>query len=96
MTSTSGVMTPLVVEIIERARPIFKIHPFKYVEDDPEGAFSSVPYGVLHNKDIRAYIHCNIEELGNVDMLSLYTKHMMYGMGNLKIEFKSLHDKGFI
>lgn len=86
----------MVVEIIERARPVFKRHPFKFVEDDLKGAFSSVSYGVLHNEGIRTYIHCNIEELGNVDMLSLYTKHMMDEMGNMNPEFKSLQDKGFI
>lgn len=58
--------------------------------------FSSVPHGMLHNEDIREYIHCNMKELGNVDMLSLYTKHIMDEMGNLKREFMSLHDKGFI
>lgn len=58
--------------------------------------FSFVPYGVLHNEDVRAYIHYNIQELGNVDMLSLYTKHMMDNFGNLKPDFKSLQDKGFI
>ncbi|XP_057856259.1 uncharacterized protein LOC131065690 [Cryptomeria japonica] len=93
MASTSGISTPLLVEITERARPIFKKYSFKSVEDDLNGAFSSVSYGVLHNEDIRAYIHCNIKELGNADMLSLYTKHMMDEMGNLKLEFKSLQDK---
>lgn len=96
MTSSSSVVTPLVVEVTDRARPIFKKHLFKSVEDDPNGAFSSVSYGVLHNEDIKAYIHCNIKELGNADMLSLYTKHMMDEMGNLKPDFKSLQHKGFI
>lgn len=31
-----------------------------------------------------------------MNMLSLYTKHMMDGMGNLKPEFKTLQDKDFI
>lgn len=77
MAPASGVATPLVVEITERARPMFKIHLFKSIEDDLEGAFFSVLYGVLHNEDIRVYIHCNIEELGIADMLSLYTKNMI-------------------
>lgn len=47
----------LVVEIKDRARPVFKKHPFKSVEDDPKGAFSLILYGVLHNEHIRAYIH---------------------------------------
>lgn len=60
------------------------------MEDDLNGAFSSISYGVLHIKDIRAYIHSNIEELGNAEIISLYTKHMMDGMGNLKPDLKSL------
>lgn len=88
MTLSSSVETLLVVEIIDRARLVFKKHMLKSVEDDPEGAFSFVSYGVLHNEDIRTIIHCNIEELGNVDILSFYTKHMMEEMGNLKPELK--------
>lgn len=53
MDLTSSVATILVVDIKDKARPIFKKHPFQLVEDDPEGAFSSVPYNILHNKDIR-------------------------------------------
>lgn len=83
MASTSGIATPLFIDITKRDRPIFKRHPFKSIEDDLEHAFSSVLYGVLHNKDIRAYIYYNIKDLGNADMLSLNTKHMIDGMGNL-------------
>lgn len=72
MTSTLGISIPLVVEISDRARAIFKKHHLKSIEDDPEGAFSSVSYGVLHNEDIKTYIHCDIEELGNVNMVTLY------------------------
>lgn len=68
MASSFGVATPLVLEIIDRTRLVFKKHLFKSIEDDLNGAFSSVSYGVLHNEDIRAYIHCNIKELRNVDM----------------------------
>lgn len=85
-----GVATPLVIEVTDRARPKFKKHPFKSMEDHPNGAFSSVLFGVLHVEDIREYIRCNIEELGNVEMLSLYTQHMMDGMGNLKPDVKYL------
>lgn len=95
MALVSGIATPLVVEIKDRACPIFKKHPFKSVEDDPIGEFSYVLYGVLHNEDIRAYIHYDLEELRNVDMLDLYNKHLSDGLGNLKPEYKALQDKGF-
>lgn len=92
----SSVVTPLVVKITERERMKFKKFPYKSMEDDLNGAFSSVLYGVLHVECIRAYIHCNIKDLVNAEMLSLYTKHMIDGMGNLKLDFKSLQNKGFI
>lgn len=71
---SSSIDTPLVVEVSERERPQFKRHPFKYVEDDPNGAFLSVPYGFLHVDDVRAYTHYTIEKTGNKDILTLYTK----------------------
>lgn len=95
-SSSSSVVTLLVVEITHRARLKFKKHPYKSMEDDLNSAFPFVPYRVLHVEYIRAYIHCNIEELGNIEMLSFYTKHMIDGMGNLKYDFRSLQDKGFI
>lgn len=63
-SSGSSVATPLVVKITDWARPQFKKHPYKSMED-PNGSFSYVSYGVLHVKDIRAYIHYSIEDLGN-------------------------------
>lgn len=83
MASTYGIATPLVVKIKDRAKPIFKKHPFKSIEDNLKGAFSLVPYGILHNKDIRAYIYCDLEEIGNSDMLNLYNKHLADSLGNL-------------
>lgn len=71
MASSSSILTPLVIEITERERLMFKKYPFKLVEDNPNSVFSFVSYRVLHNEDIREYIHCNIMELGNLDMLSL-------------------------
>lgn len=53
-----------------------------------------VPYNVLYNEDIRTYIHCDIEELGNANMLTLYNKHMADSLGNMKPKYKILHDKG--
>lgn len=67
MASLSRIATLLVVEIKDRDKPVFEKCPFKSIGDDPEGAFSSIPYSVLHNEDIRAYIYCDLQELGNVD-----------------------------
>lgn len=95
MESMSGISTPLVVDISKRARLVFKRHPFKSIQDAPEGEFSSVSYDVLHNEDIRAYIHCDVEELGNANMLTLYNKHLA-NLRNLKSKHKILHDKGLV
>lgn len=95
MASASEIATPLVVKISKRERPIFKRHPFKSIEDDSEGVFSSILYDILQNEDRRAHIHWDIEELRNVDMLTLYTKHIVSSLGNLKPKYHILHDKGF-
>lgn len=50
----SSIDIPLVVQIYDQPRPQFKRCPFKFIEDDPNGAFSSMPYGVLHIHDVRA------------------------------------------
>ena len=36
--------------------------------DDPLGTFSRVSENVLHVEDIRRYIHCNMESIGDVDI----------------------------
>lgn len=79
-----GVETPLFVDIADREIPKFKKYPYKSMEDDSQGAFLTISYGVLHVEDIRAYIHCNFEELGNAEMLKLYTNHIVDGMVDLK------------
>lgn len=87
--------TPLVVDTTERFHPKFKKNPFKLVEDDPLGAFSSVSYGVLHVEDIRTYIHSNLEELGGSQFLNLYTKHILGEDLKAKPEFKVLKENNF-
>lgn len=76
MASGFEIATPLVVEIKDRVRLVFKKHPFKSIKDDLEEEFYSVPYGVLHNKDIKAYMYCNLEEIDSADMISLYNMHL--------------------
>lgn len=93
--ASSSIATPLVVDVTKRARPIFKKHPYESMGDDMSSAFSSISYRLLHVEGIRAYIHCNIEELGRAQILNLYTKHMIDGMGSLKPKFKSIEEKGF-
>lgn len=85
--ASSSVDTSLAIEFFEKERPQFKRNSFKSFEDDPNGDFLSVPYRVLHVDDVRAYIHCSIEETWNKDILTLYTKHIMAEVGHLKPEY---------
>lgn len=56
--------TPIVFDVVERKRYVFKKHPFKSTQDDLEGDFCHTPMGVMHVKDIMAYIYCKKEPLG--------------------------------
>lgn len=94
MASSSNVDTPMVVEIKNHSCPEFKKHPYKSLLDDPLGAFSSVCHGVLHTEDIRAYIHCNIEEIGNYEMSCVFTDHLITN-NQLKPKHAQLRRKGF-
>lgn len=49
--------TPVVFDVVERKRYIFKKQTFKSVLDDLEGAFSRTPMGVMHLEDIHVYIY---------------------------------------
>lgn len=88
--------TPLVVDITERCHPKFKKHPFKSIEVDPLGAFSLVLYGVLHVKDIRAYIHENLEGLGSSRLLNLYSKKLLGNDFRIKQEYRVLEENNFV
>lgn len=61
--------TPDIYDVNERTHYKFKKHPYKSMEDDPEGAFSQTPHGVLHVEDIRAYIHCKLELIDNTQII---------------------------
>lgn len=45
--ASSPIDTPLVAEFFERARPQFKRHPFKSIEDDLNGSFSIIPKQIM-------------------------------------------------
>lgn len=50
---------------------------------------------MLPNEDIRACINCDLDDLGNENMLDLYNKHLVDGLGNIKPEYKVLQNKVF-
>ena len=55
-------------DISDRPRYTFKKHPFFSLLDDPIGAFLQVLKNVLHVEDIRSYIHCKIESIGDTEI----------------------------
>ena len=57
-----------VFNISNRPRYNFKKYPFVSLLDDPIGAFLQVPKNVLHVENIRIYIHCKIEIIGDVEI----------------------------
>lgn len=87
--------TPLLVEVKDRSRPKFKWHPYKSVDTEPLGAFSSMSYGVLHIEDIREYVHANIKDLGSVQLFELYSNPIVQEDFTVKLEFKTLVEKKF-
>jgi hypothetical protein len=60
------------------------------MEDEPEAAFSQNPHGIFHVEDIRAYIHCKIEIIGNAQIIR--DLRDMMEEGELKHEFTKLKD----
>ena len=52
----------------ERPRYVFKKHLFISLLDDLLGEFSQVPENVLHVEDIRSYMHCKIESIGDAEI----------------------------
>ena len=57
-----------VCSISDRPRYNFKSYPIISLIDDLVGAFSHVLDNVLHVEDIRGYIHCKMESIGDVDI----------------------------
>lgn len=94
MASSLNVNTSLVVEIKNRPHPEFKKHPFKSLLDEPLGAFLSVCHGFLQTEDIKAYIHCDIEEIGSYKMSCVFTEYLITD-NQLKPEYAYLQKKDF-
>lgn len=87
MASSSSIATLLVVEVKDITCPEFKKYPYKSMEVDPIGAFSSILHGILHVDDARACIHFQIEETSTEYILDLYINSIMDEISNPKLEF---------
>lgn len=87
---------PIIVEIVKRPRPVFKIIPKIAKLDDSIGAFSKISKGVSFTKDPRAYIHCNIGDLGSEDLKNMFINDIVDNQGIVKLKHKIVEDLGFI
>lgn len=57
--------------------------------------FSHVPEGVVYVEGVRAYIHCDIEDLGTNDIKRMYMSKLMEDSWKINPEYKHIEDLGF-
>ena len=57
-----------VYDVSDKTMYEFKKHLFVSLLDDPIGTFFQAPKNVLHVEDIRNYIHCKIESIGDEEI----------------------------
>lgn len=86
------IANPIVVEIKDHPRPIFKTFPHIATLDDLVGAFLRVLKGVVYVEDVRVYIHCHIEDLGTSDINNMYMNELMGDFGMIKPKYKHIED----
>lgn len=82
-----------IVDISQKPQPKFKRYFTKFLEVDPLSAFSHIPLGVLHTKDIRDYIHGNMEEKSYVKVFNLWVDELVKEYYNLKPKCNILTEK---
>lgn len=98
MASTSAIeyiVNPTIVKVIKRPRPVFQLVPEVAKKDDTLGAFSQSPKGVVYAEDPRIYIQCNIEELGDEEIKTMFKTMICDEFGNVKDEHKIIETLGF-
>lgn len=60
--------------IMEKPRYKFKKSSIANLEDDLAGAFLQIPNEALIVEDVRSYIHCKFETVGDSDISSEFDK----------------------
>lgn len=89
MASTSTleyIANPTMVKVIKCPRPVFQLVPKIAKKDDTAGAFSQIPKGVIYAEDPKIYIHCNIEELGDEEIKTMFKTVICDASDNVKDE----------
>lgn len=64
-------------------------------KEDLVGAFSHVQEGVVYVEDVRAYIHCHIEDLGTSEIKGVYMNKLMGESGKIKLAYQHIKNLGF-
>ena len=94
--STSGSKakkgSEMLVKGVEWKASNFKIVPTIAQALDPHGAQSQIPPKVLLINDIRTHFSCTVQEIGTLDMDTVFSEFCVDGA--LKLEFKHLETKG--
>ena len=88
-------MNPTIYNVSERPRYVFKKPPFISQVDDPLGAFLQVLENFLHVEDIRLYIHCKFERIGDND-IHKDLELVCWGDFSLKQEFMHLKELNIV
>lgn len=99
MTSRSSsaptfIVNPTIVEVKDRLRPIFKEVPQIAMKEDSTSAFLRVPDDVVYVEDVRAYIHCTLEDLGTEEIKGMYQSVILGSSGTIKSEYQIIKDLG--
>lgn len=78
------IANPTIVEFKDHPRPIFKWYPHVAMNEDLVGVFSHILEGVVYVEDVRVYIHCNIDDLGNLEIKGMHINELMGECGKIK------------
>lgn len=89
------IANPIVLELKDLPRPILKWYPHVATKEDLVGAFSHIPEGVAYVEEVRAYIHCHIEDLGTSEIKGMYMNELMGESGKIKLAYQHIEDLGF-
>lgn len=87
-------MNPTIVEVKDRLRPIFKEFPQITIKEDSTSTFLMVPDGIVYVEDVRAYIHCTLEDLGTEEIKGMYQSMILCIYDTMKLEYQIIEDLG--
>lgn len=88
------IANPTIVKVKDRLRPIFKEVPQIAKKEHSVGAFSRVPDDMMYVEDVRAYIHCTLEDLGTKERKRMFQFVILGSSITTKPKYKIIKDLG--